>query len=130
MADVYAMVLPTTSIGKVRFRFDEEGALTEVKMNVSDPVGLSGKRPAKAPTKAAVGAWLKSYLKAEDHPFPGSWRNPGSTAFSESVYRVVAEVPAGQTLSYGEVAAKAGSPKASRAVGGAMGRNPIPLVVP
>ena len=39
-------------------------------------------------------------------------------------------IPAGQTLTYGEVAAACGSPGASRAVGNAMARNPMPLVVP
>lgn len=130
MADVYAMVVPTTQVGKVRFRFDEKGALTEVKMDVDDAVGVTGKRPSDAPQKAAVTAWLKAYLRAEDVPFPGPWKNPGTTEFSKAVYRAVARIRAGKTLSYGEVAAKAGSPKASRAVGGAMGRNPIPLVVP
>lgn len=130
MADVYAMVVPTTQVGKVRFRFDEAGALTEVKMDVDEGVGTTGKRPVQAPTKAAVVAWLKAYLRAEDVAFPGPWKNPGTTAFSKAVYKAVARIRAGKTLSYGEVAAKAGSPKASRAVGGAMGRNPIPLVVP
>lgn len=130
MADVYAMVIPSSQVGKVRFRFDAQGSLTEVKMNVEDTPGVSGKRPAAAPTKADVTRWLKGYLQGVGGAFPGPWRNPGTTDFSRAVYRAVAKVPAGKTLSYGEVAAKAGSPKASRAVGGAMGRNPIPLVVP
>jgi O-6-methylguanine DNA methyltransferase len=46
------------------------------------------------------------------------------------VYRQVAALESGQTRSYGEIAALAGSAKACRAVGTAMGRNPIPLVVP
>ena len=40
------------------------------------------------------------------------------------------EVPRGETVSYGELAARAGNPKASRAVGTACARNPVPIVVP
>ena len=40
------------------------------------------------------------------------------------------EVPAGATVSYGELASKVGSPGAARAVGRAMAANPVPLIVP
>jgi methylated-DNA-[protein]-cysteine S-methyltransferase len=40
------------------------------------------------------------------------------------------DVPRGETVSYGELAARAGNPKASRAVGSACATNPIPIVVP
>lgn len=39
-------------------------------------------------------------------------------------------IPRGATMSYGEIAAKLNNPRASRAVGGACGANPIPLLVP
>ena len=44
--------------------------------------------------------------------------------------RVTSEIPYGGVLSYGEVAAEAGSPRGSRAAGNALGSNPIPIVVP
>lgn len=44
--------------------------------------------------------------------------------------RLLAEVGPGETVTYGELARRVGSPGASRAVGAAMARNPIPLVVP
>ena len=50
--------------------------------------------------------------------------------FARRVYEVVRTIPAGETLSYGEVAFAAGSPGAARAVGQALGRNPFPIVVP
>jgi methylated-DNA-[protein]-cysteine S-methyltransferase len=50
--------------------------------------------------------------------------------FQRRVFEVVRRIPAGETLSYGEVAAAAGSPGAARAVGQALGRNPFPIVVP
>ncbi|HSJ00161.1 MAG TPA: MGMT family protein [Patescibacteria group bacterium] len=53
----------------------------------------------------------------------------GLSAFDARVYEVVRTVPAGETVTYGEVAARIGSPGAARAVGGAMARCPyFPLV--
>lgn len=48
--------------------------------------------------------------------------------FSEQVYAVVRSIPAGETMSYGEVAAMAGSPGAARAVGTLMAQNLDPTV--
>jgi len=50
--------------------------------------------------------------------------------FRRKVLEVVRTIPAGETLSYGEVALAVGSPGAARAVGQALGRNPFPIVVP
>jgi len=52
------------------------------------------------------------------------------TPFQRSVYRVVAGIPYGTALSYLEVAAACGSPKGARAIGGAMARNPLPILIP
>jgi O-6-methylguanine DNA methyltransferase len=51
-------------------------------------------------------------------------------AFHRRVYEVARAIPPGMTLSYGEIAARAGAPGAARAVGQALGRNPFPIVVP
>jgi methylated-DNA-[protein]-cysteine S-methyltransferase len=50
--------------------------------------------------------------------------------FSSRVLHETAKVPFGATSTYGEVAARAGSPRAYRAAGTALGHNPIPIVVP
>jgi methylated-DNA-[protein]-cysteine S-methyltransferase len=50
--------------------------------------------------------------------------------FRRAVLEKLREVPRGQTVSYGELAARAGNPGAARAVGTACARNPIPIVVP
>lgn len=48
--------------------------------------------------------------------------------FSKRVYKVVARIPRGKTLTYGQVAAKAGKPRAARAVGMLMSRNYNPRI--
>ncbi|MEV5648315.1 methylated-DNA--[protein]-cysteine S-methyltransferase [Nocardia sp. NPDC052254] len=50
--------------------------------------------------------------------------------FHRAVYDITRAIDPGSTLTYGEVAARAGAPGAAQAVGQALGRNPIPLIVP
>jgi methylated-DNA-[protein]-cysteine S-methyltransferase len=52
------------------------------------------------------------------------------TAFQRDVWKRLREIPAGTTISYGELARRVGRPTASRAVGLANGSNPIALIVP
>jgi methylated-DNA-[protein]-cysteine S-methyltransferase len=54
----------------------------------------------------------------------------GVSPFHRRVYEVTRTIQPGETLSYGDVAAEAGSPGAARAVGQALGRNPFAIVVP
>ena len=55
---------------------------------------------------------------------------PVGTPFQKTVWNALREIPYGQKVSYGELAAALGNPNASRAVGLANGRNPISIVVP
>jgi methylated-DNA-[protein]-cysteine S-methyltransferase len=50
--------------------------------------------------------------------------------FHRRVYAIAREIPPGQTLSYGEIARRLGDPSQARAVGQALGANPIPIVIP
>jgi methylated-DNA-[protein]-cysteine S-methyltransferase len=52
------------------------------------------------------------------------------TPFGRRVLRMTAAIPYGGHLSYGDVAAEAGSPRGARAAGNALGANPIPIVIP
>ena len=52
------------------------------------------------------------------------------TEFQRRVWRALLAIPSGETRSYGEIAAALGSPAAVRAVGAAVGRNPVSIVVP
>jgi methylated-DNA-[protein]-cysteine S-methyltransferase len=51
------------------------------------------------------------------------------TEFQKDVWREIANIPFGETKTYGEIAEAIGRPKAVRAVGGAVGANPVPLVI-
>jgi O-6-methylguanine DNA methyltransferase len=54
----------------------------------------------------------------------------GKTEFQQAVWREMLKLAPGETKSYGEIAVAIGKPKAVRAVGGACGANPIPVLVP
>jgi O-6-methylguanine DNA methyltransferase len=78
-------------------------------------------------------------LEPEPAEVGGSWPGRGGpvrldlrglSPFDAAVYRVVAAIPAGETLTYGEVARLVGAPGAARAVGGAMARCPLFPAVP
>lgn len=53
-----------------------------------------------------------------------------TSGFTRKVLRATARIPFGETRSYGQMATSAGSPRAFRAAGSALGSNPIPIVVP
>ena len=54
----------------------------------------------------------------------------GGTAFQQAVWRALLAIGYGHSSSYGAIAAQLGRPRAVRAVGGAVGRNPIAIIVP
>jgi methylated-DNA-[protein]-cysteine S-methyltransferase len=55
---------------------------------------------------------------------------PIGTPFQLRVWEALAEIPYGETRSYGQLAARVGAPGAARAVGAANGSNPLPIIVP
>jgi len=56
--------------------------------------------------------------------------DPAGSPFQKRVWKAIAGVPYGETISYGELARRAGFPEGARAAGAATGRNPIGIVVP
>ena len=71
---------------------------------------------------------LDSYLKGTLPKFSLPLKVSG-TPFQLAVWKAIANVPFGKTVSYGEIAAAIGKPQAARAVGAAVGANPTPLLV-
>ncbi len=72
---------------------------------------------------------LYSYLEGSPAAFDVTLDLIG-TAFQKRVWMAIAGIPYGKIMTYGEIAALVGSPKGSRAVGGATGRTPIPIIIP
>ncbi len=76
-------------------------------------------------TVSQLGAYFAGKLRNFDLPC-----GPVGTAFQQRVWKELCGIDYGCTISYGELASRVGNPAASRAVGLANGRNPIPIVIP
>lgn len=105
---------------------DDEDALIE-DLAVEFPRAASIRRD-----DAALGSYVTEILrriagKAPRADLPLDIR---MTAFQRQVWSALTRIPAGETSSYGAIAAAIGQPKAARAVGNACGRNPVAIAIP
>ena len=73
---------------------------------------------------------LGEYFAGQRRQFDLPLDLSAGTPFQQSVWRALLDIPFGQTCSYGAVSAALDKPTAVRAVGGAIGRNPLSIVVP
>ena len=85
--------------------------------------------PAHPMLRAAAQA-LAAYFDGEPEPLRLVALDLHGTAFQQAVWRALQSLARGATSSYGQIAAQAGSPAAVRAAGGAIGRNPVSILVP
>jgi methylated-DNA-[protein]-cysteine S-methyltransferase len=97
----------------------------------------TGRHPAKprslwkadqAPFREAARQ-LRAYFEGDLETF-NLVLSPEGTPFQLAVWRALQAIPYGETITYGELARQVGKPQASRAVGAANGRNPLPIVIP
>jgi methylated-DNA-[protein]-cysteine S-methyltransferase len=124
-----------TPIGRLWLSGTDAGLLVLARADAPDALlaQLHRRRWAAAPDHASLArplAALDAYFRGS----PGSLRLPLDLSelppFDAAVYHAATEIPYGQTISYGELAGMAGSPRAARAVGRAMSRCPLFPVVP
>jgi methylated-DNA-[protein]-cysteine S-methyltransferase len=73
---------------------------------------------------------LQCYFNGEQVSFTNSLDFCGATGFYRDVWNATRSIPYGETRTYAWVAQQIGKPRASRAVGGALARNPFPIIVP
>ena len=73
---------------------------------------------------------FRDYFVGKKITFPDRLDLSGATAFQRKVWEVTRLIPYGETRSYGWVAGQIQKPDAARAVGQALGRNPLPVIVP
>ncbi len=96
-------------------------------------VGLA-RRGAGEPADAAEAAPLLDLVRraaaGEEVDTNGALRLVGGTLFQRAVWEAILSIPRGATVSYAELARRVGRPGAARAVGQAVGANPIPLLIP
>ncbi len=93
-------------------------------------MSLTDARPTR-PTTDPIVRELRAFFRGErkdlrDIPVDLSW----ATAFERDVYAATQCIPFGRVATYGQVARAVGRPKAQRAVGNALGKCPIGIVIP
>ncbi len=110
---------------------DGDGLVKAMRREYPDAVLRDGATPTPlARTVAAYFDGDRGALTRVAWSLDGARSASGdSDGFQARVWRALAEVPAGVTLTYGEMARRAGEPGAAQAAGVALNRNPIPLVL-
>jgi methylated-DNA-[protein]-cysteine S-methyltransferase len=73
---------------------------------------------------------IRDYYRGKQVVFDDTLDVISGTAFQRKVWSICRGIPYGQTSSYGWIAKQMGKPGASRAVGNALGKNPIPIIIP
>jgi methylated-DNA-[protein]-cysteine S-methyltransferase len=105
--------------------YDDEAAVTEHLARALSPRVL--RRPDRLDT---LRRQLDEYLEGRRRSIDLPTSTVLATPFTQNVLEVLRSVPYGSTTSYGDVARAIGEPQASRAVGNALGANPICIVLP
>ncbi len=109
----------------VALAFDPESCAGTVR-RLFGPWPRTGRDPARADLAARIEAYFAGDLAALD----GIPVHLAGSPFACAVWRALRDIPPGVTESYGHLAARIGRPGAGRAVGRAVGANPVSLVLP
>jgi methylated-DNA-[protein]-cysteine S-methyltransferase len=123
---VGALLVAATPQGLARIAFDPEP-----EHHLERLARAYGPRVLRAHTLVdPVHRQLDEYFAGRRSAFEVDVDLRGAPDFARQVLRELARVPYGQTTTYGTLAARVGAPRAARAVGTIMNRNPIPIVLP
>ncbi len=128
--------IPWTAIGPVFVAANARGVVA-IDFGVNESQFITniqrehGSIPTRAPEKlAAYTARIANYLQGIETTLDIPFDIDHLTPFQQQVLLAALQIPRGQVLTYGQVAQKIGNPGAVRAVGTALGRNPVPIVIP
>jgi len=123
------MLVATTDVGicSIAFGKDDKELLTGLREQFSKAqlVSAKGNTGWLADAVAFVASQLTEHPLAATFPL-----DVRATAFQQRVWKALQAIPRGETRSYSELALQLGAPTASRAVGAAIGSNPVAIVVP
>ncbi|MGO8697887.1 MAG: methylated-DNA--[protein]-cysteine S-methyltransferase [Limisphaerales bacterium] len=119
-----------TPLGKFAAAVDETGALVGAGFGGKEALPRWAAELTHHPRAVAAGrGQIEEYLAGKRREFTLHLA-PRGTAFQQWVWTALQRIAFGETRSYGELAAEAGKPGGARAIGQAVGSNPICLVIP
>jgi methylated-DNA-[protein]-cysteine S-methyltransferase len=127
--DRIARILVDSPLGELLLTSDESGL---IRLDLDPPEHTTGpdrKHRRDDPALRPAAEQLAAYFAGELQEFRLSLVLRG-TEFQRRVWEALLDIPYGETISYAELARRIGAPSAVRAVGGAVGRNPIAIIVP
>jgi len=131
---VYVAAMPTP-IGRITIAASDRGLLRlsfrGTDASIRAELRRFGADVVEAPHRLrAITMQLESYFAGKRRAFELPLDLSITTPFQRRVLMATRRVPAGSVVSYGDIARRIGQPRASRAVGQALGRNPVPIVIP
>lgn len=116
-------------LGTIIATVEDDGALSRVTFS-DEPIGGAGTNGRHADEPMSdIEREIHRYLAGELTAIRLPYRAAG-TPFQRAVWEQLRAIPYGTTATYGQIAARVGRPGAARAVGGACGANPVPLIIP
>ena len=135
-APLYYDLIPDTPIGPVYIAANDKG-LVSVDFGISHDefLGLIEKHHGQRPTRASeklshLKSQISDYLNGRVTKLSIPFDISSLTPFQQQVLLAALQIPRGQVYTYADIARKIGNPKAVRAVGQALRRNPVPIVIP
>ena len=118
-----------TPVGPLVARAGEDGILELLFARRGQKTKAASGDPSARRHIRAIQAQLAEYFDGKRKTFDLTLR-PQGPPFQMRVWNALLGIPYGETISYGELAARVGDPTAARAVGAANGANPIVIVIP
>ena len=118
-----------TPVGRLTVAADERGIRHIRFESERHPIRIDSEWKRDAGAVREAREQLLAYFVGDRREFDLPLHPIGSP-FQLKVWNTLAEIPFGQTCSYSDVARRIGDPTATRAVGAANGRNPLPIVLP
>ncbi|MEZ4238471.1 MAG: methylated-DNA--[protein]-cysteine S-methyltransferase [Myxococcota bacterium] len=119
-----------TPLGPFSVLVDGDGRLHAAGFEPVDALARRIRAASEAAEDPGLASAVRRYFAGDPRAIDGLPVVVGGTPFQNAVWLALAEIPCGETRSYGEIAQRIGQPKAVRAVGRANGSNPIALVLP
>ena len=135
-ARLYYDVLPVTPVGPLYIAMSDRGIVAlgfdDSEHDFLTRLGKRYRSPMERSQAHATQVFgqLKDYFAGKRDAFDVPLDLHSLSPFQRIVLEAIQQVPAGETISYGGLARRIGRPGAARAVGQALGANPIPIIIP
>ncbi len=125
-------------VGRLLMTSDGEsltGLWLEKQKYYAATLSEEGEENANLPVFVKTGEWLNEYFRKEEPTISDLPLAPQGGEFRQAVWKILCDIPYGKTMTYGEIARKVAAQSgrktmSARAVGGAVGHNPISIIIP